>query len=110
MLNNIFYGLVTPVSWTDVNTGGFSDYSDYFNNTNANTNWALGSHNLAVDPQFVSMHQITGTGASSSTNVLTDTGETLFGNITDNVDFLILCGRARSAVRSESEMCWFRIT
>jgi hypothetical protein len=50
--------------------------------------WQPGSKGLALDPQFSNVHQYTGSGATSSTNVLTDSGAN-FANVVDNQDFLI---------------------
>lgn len=66
-VNNIFYGKVTPVTSADVQTQSFSDYNDYFNNTNGNTNYPTGPNTLAVDPQFTNVVQRTGTTATTNT-------------------------------------------
>lgn len=71
LTNNIFYGFTTAVSHADSQRVGFGDYNDYYNNTTNLTNWQTGSHSLTLDPQFTNVHEFTGTGASSSTNVLT---------------------------------------
>lgn len=74
-LNNIFYGFATGVSHADTQSQGYDDYNDYYNNTadvTSNDKWQKGVHTLAVNPTFTNVTQITGTGASSSTNVLTD--------------------------------------
>lgn len=72
LIDNILYGYTTAVTMVDTQTIGYDDYNDYFNNTTDVSNWQKGVHDLAVDPQFVSVTQITGSGASSATNVLTD--------------------------------------
>ncbi|MDD5199261.1 MAG: hypothetical protein PHC88_05605 [Terrimicrobiaceae bacterium] len=63
VMNNIFYGFVTAVSQgtTDRQASAFSDFNDYFNNTTDNTLWFKGPNDIAVDPQFASVSQITGT-------------------------------------------------
>lgn len=69
--NCIFYGLVTPVVYADLQTvtGGFSNYNNYYNNTNSNTNYPLGSNSLALDPQFSNVVQRTGTTATTNTTL-----------------------------------------
>lgn len=73
--NSIIYGFATGVSCADTNSEGFDDYNDYYNNTSdvsSVTQWQKGPHCVAVDPAFTNVTQVTGSGATSSTNVLTD--------------------------------------
>lgn len=85
--NNIFYGLTTGIS---VTTGASStnngQNNDFFNNTTDVTNWVKDISDLAVNPTFAGASQLTGTTATTSGSVLTDSGAS-FG-VTDNVDFL----------------------
>lgn len=90
--NNIFYGFVTAVN--DPDSGGtfaIADYNDYFNNTTDIANWYKGPNDIAVNPSFTNVTQLTGSGAgvSSATNVLTDTGAN-FGSVVDNQDFVYI--------------------
>lgn len=93
LYNNIFYGFVTAISAVDTLSSGFGDYNDFFNNTNdvtSNNVWQKGPNDLAVNPTFTNVTQVTGTGASSSTNVLTDTGKnfTTLGVTTDDFCYI----------------------
>ncbi len=78
--NNIFYGLVTGVNHGDVNSAGFSDFNDYFNNTNdvvAANKWQKGAGDQALDPGFVSVTQRTGSSATTTSgNHLVQSGAT----------------------------------
>ena len=79
--NCIFYGLTTPINNTDPQliSLGLSDYNDYYNNTNGNTNFPAGKNDIAVDPAFTSVAQRTGSTATTNTtggNHLVDTNAT----------------------------------
>lgn len=92
LLNNIIYGFVAGMTAADVSTMGFDDYNNYYNNTadvSDATKWQKGLHDIAVNPSFTNVTQLTGSGASSSTNVLTDAGAN-FGSVVDNQDFVYL--------------------
>lgn len=86
LVNSIVSGFTTGATHVDVQSAGYDDYNDYFNNTTDISNWQKGPSDLALDPAFVNVGQYTGTTATSSTNVLTDSGAN-FANVTDNVDF-----------------------
>ena len=80
VLNTIFYGLVTGVTHADVNTIGYDDYNCYYNNTNdvsATANWQKGSHDIAVNPSFTSVTQVTGTAGAfvAGNSKLVDTSQ-----------------------------------
>lgn len=73
--NSIIYGFVTGVSLADNNSQGTDNYNAYYNNTSdvsSANQWQKGTNTIAVDPVFANVTQVTGTGATSSTNVLTD--------------------------------------
>ena len=75
VINNIITGFVTGIEHADAQSQGYDDYNDYYNNTNdvsSNDEWQKGVNDVAVNPAFTSVTQITGTAATSSTNVLTD--------------------------------------
>jgi len=79
-INNIFYGLVSGYGGTATSYGGYSDYNCFFNNTNniaaALTGAVSGANDTtATNPAFTSISQVTGTTATSATNVLTDSGK-----------------------------------
>ena len=89
--NSIISGFATGVSVTDSQTSG-RDYSNYYygNNVDVNSNWSLGYGSATgTNPSFTDVSQYYGTGATSSTNVLTVSG-TPFSTITDNVDYVTL--------------------
>lgn len=89
-LNNIFYGFTTAVTHANVQTVSFDNYNNYFNNTADVNNWAKGANTLAVNPAFTSMSQMTGTGATSLTNVLTHAAGGFNATVTDNVTLVYL--------------------
>ena len=88
LFNNIIYGFVTGVSQATAqertNAGA---YNDFYNNTDDATNYTLDATDLTVDPQFTAATQITGTTATTSGSVLTQSGGD-FSTVTDNIDFL----------------------
>lgn len=90
VINSILYGFVTGWNAGAAETVMVSMYNDYSNNTTDLTNVVKGQGDIALAPGFTNVTQITGTGASSSTNVLTVGSGTPFGSITDNVDFVYL--------------------
>jgi hypothetical protein len=62
IFNNIFYGLTTGFTNTTTNAGSIiSMYNDYFNNTTDVTLVNKGSTDLALNPTFTSVSQVTGT-------------------------------------------------
>lgn len=87
-VNNIIYGCTTGIN---VNTGSadsnFSLNNDFFNNGTDVTNWTKGATDVAVNPGFLGASQITGTTASGSGSVLTDTNAN-FSAVTDGVDYV----------------------
>lgn len=91
ILNNIIYGFVTGVAQgTTTQKTNYLDYNDFYNNTTDVADVAKGETDVAVDPAFTDVTQITGTAATSSTNVLTVGSGTPFGSVVDNVDFVYL--------------------
>ena len=89
IFNNIIYGFVTGVSHADVQSVGFDNYNDYNNNNTDVTNWTKGANDVTTAPGFTSVAQLTGTTATTSGSVLTQSGGD-FSTVTDNVDFLYL--------------------
>jgi hypothetical protein len=90
--NNIVYGFATGVSHPDVNTVNYDDYNNYFNNTNdVNdvTKWQKGANDLALDPTFTSVAQLSGATATTSGSVLTQSGGD-FSTVVDGRDYLYL--------------------
>lgn len=90
--NNIIYGFVTGVAHADTQTVGYDDYNDYFNNTNdvsAAGQWQKGANDAAINPAFTSVAQLTGTTATTSGSVLTQSGGD-FSTVVDGRDYLYL--------------------
>jgi len=89
--DNIIYGFATGVGQSTAqyltNSGG---YNDFFNNTSDVSNYTKSSTDLALNPNFTSAGQITGTTATSSASVLTDSSANFntSGFITDNISVL----------------------
>lgn len=89
-INNIFYGLATGVTTnTTGNTGSYLDFNNFFNNTSDVSNIVKGSNNIALNPQFAGLAQLTGSTATTSALVLTQTGAN-FASVTDNVDYCVI--------------------
>lgn len=92
--NNIFYGFVTAVNMADTQTEGFSDYNTYFNNTSdvsAIGQWQKGIHDLAVNPAFTNVTQVTGATATTSGSVLTQAGASFVtAGITAGQDYVYI--------------------
>lgn len=91
LMNNIITGYATGTSMVETVTpnDGFDDFNDYYNNTLDKYMWIKGSNDIAVNPTFGNVSVISGTNASSSTNVLTD-GTNNFSTITDDIDYVTL--------------------
>jgi len=87
IFNNIIYGFVTGISKTTQQDSNIVDYNDFFNNTTDVSNIEKGRNDIALDPQFVSLTQVSGTTATTSGSVLTQSGGD-FSTIEDNVDYL----------------------
>lgn len=92
VMNNIFYGFVTGISSPTTTWQNYPDYNDYYNNTNdvsSPAEWPKGVHDVAVDPQFANVAQLTGTTATTSGFVLTQSGAD-FSSVVDGQDYLYL--------------------
>lgn len=86
--NNIMYGCTTGLSVsTSYSKNNLSFANDFYNNTADVSVWIKSSTDLALDPQFTDVTEITGTTATTSGSVLTDGGAD-FSTVEDNVDFL----------------------
>lgn len=71
IFNNIIYGFVTGVAHADVQTIGYDDYNDYYNNTTDVTNWQKGANCIATAPAFTAVAQVlkSGTVTSGASNL-----------------------------------------
>lgn len=87
--NNIFYGWNQGITQATAQQGANIGFcNDFFNNTTNAINYTLAQSDLSLNPQFASTGQLTGTTATSATNVLTDSGANFNGNVADSVDYL----------------------
>ena len=88
LINNIIYGFTTGVSVTTSEANSnMGILNDYFNNTTNATNYTLETGALTSDPTFTGATQITGTTATTSGSVLTQSGGD-FSTVTDGIDYL----------------------
>lgn len=90
--NSIIYGCTTGITHADTQTIGFGNYNAMFNNTNnvsAAGQWQTGANSVAVDPQFAGVAQLTGSTATTSGSVLTQSGGD-FSTVVDGRDYLYL--------------------
>ncbi len=95
VLNNIFYGFSTVMSIADVQAVWTGDYNNFFNNTNdINTvnHWQKGINDIAVNPTFQSVAQVTGTTATTTAgNHLVDSGASfIIAGVTAGRDYLLV--------------------
>lgn len=92
MMNSIIYGFATGISHADTQTVGFSAYNDFFNNDTDVTNWQKGSNDIAVNPTFTNVTQVTGTAgafvAGGSKLVDTSKNFTTLGVAAGNVVYI----------------------
>lgn len=87
-INNIIYGWTNGISQTTSQLkSNMGFYNDFYNNTTDISNYSKSYSDLALDPQFVGATQITGTTATTSGSVLTQSGGD-FSTVTDNIDYL----------------------
>ncbi len=91
--NNIIYGFTTGVSQVDAPAQlGYGNFNDYYNNTADVANSFKGTSDLALNPTFTSLTELTCLGTcSSATNVLTDSGQN-FSSVVDDRDFVNILG------------------
>lgn len=85
--NNIFYGLTTGVAVDTGHGANIPSRNNFYNNTTDTTNWYKNRNDLALDPQFVSASQITGSTATTSGSVLTQSGGN-FSSVVDGKSFV----------------------
>lgn len=90
VINNILAGLTSGVVHaTTTQTVGYSDYNCYYNNTTDISGWEKGRNDSAANPTFTSVAQLTGTTATTSGSVLTQSGGD-FSTVVAGRDFLYL--------------------
>ncbi|MDI6732310.1 MAG: right-handed parallel beta-helix repeat-containing protein [Planctomycetota bacterium] len=89
-VNNIIYGFATGASHgTAGQTVTYDDYNDYFNNDTDVSNVTKGDNDLALNPTFTSVAQVTGTTATYAGSTLTDAGAN-FNNVVNSQDFIYI--------------------
>lgn len=87
--NCLIYGTTLGLSQgTTQQAANVGSFNNFFNNTTDVTNWTKDITDMAINPGFASVGQLTGTTATTSGSVLTDSGASFNGNITDGVDYL----------------------
>lgn len=87
--NNIIYGFVSGVSLADAQNFSLSVNNNFYNNTTDRTNWNTSSTDKALDPQFTNVGYLSGSTATTSGSVLTQSGAD-FSSVTDGVDFVYI--------------------
>jgi hypothetical protein len=93
LFNSIIYGCATGVSNADTTSENLDDFNNYYNNTadvSAATQWQKGANDVAVNPQFSGVAQITGSTATTAAgNHLVQTGATFItSGVVAGRDFL----------------------
>lgn len=86
---NIVSGFSTGIAHADAQSIAFSDFNNLYNNTTASSNWQSGANSRALDPQFTSVAELSGSTATTSGSVLTQSGGD-FSTVVDGRDFLYL--------------------
>lgn len=89
IMNNIFYGLATAINASGQRLLSACDNNTFYNNTTDVTNVSKGQRDIALDPGFTNVGEYTGTTATTSGSVLTDSGAN-FANVVAGQDFLYL--------------------
>jgi hypothetical protein len=92
IFNNIFYGLSTGISVADASgllqgTSMWSNWNDFFSNTTDVSNITKGAQDVALDPKFANVSQLTGTAGVVSGSTLTVASAT---GIVANQDFVYI--------------------
>lgn len=91
VINNIITGWATGITHADTQSVGLDLNNAYYNNTANTSNWTINSTSTtATNPSFTAHTLISGTGGTSSTNVLTAGSGTPFTSVVDGVDFVLV--------------------
>lgn len=93
-MNNTISGFVTGIATTDTPSSDcYADFNNFFNcTTNKSAGLSLygtGFNDTTLDPQFASVGQLTGTTATTSGSVLTDSSQN-FSSVVDGQDFILV--------------------
>lgn len=95
LYNNLIYGFVTGISFSSAYSANQGNYNDYFNNTtdvNSATNFQKGANDVAVNPSFTNVVQLTGTTATttSGNHLVDSTANFVAAGVTPGQDFLYI--------------------
>lgn len=102
MVGNIFAGLTTAVSVADTTgddagTNFLSDYNNFYNCGTDVTNINKGTSDIALNPAFTSVTQLTGTTATISSTTLTQSGAD-FSSVVDGRDYIYVASGTGATV------------
>lgn len=90
MTNNIFYGLATAISMGVSTPQNSGDYNVFYNNTANTNNYNISqTDSTTLNPTFTSATEITGTTATTSGSVLTQSGGN-FSSVVDGESYLFI--------------------
>jgi len=64
VMNNIFYGFATGITVSGANDGYTAAYNTFYNNGTDRTTWPVGDSDIALNPGFVGVGQVTGTAGA----------------------------------------------
>lgn len=88
VVDSIFYGLANGITIGTVQQDSvYENYNSFNNVTTARTLIATGANSVTTNPSFTGAAQITGSTATTSGSVLTQSGGD-FSTVTDSVDFV----------------------
>lgn len=89
LVNNLFYGLTTGASSTEVTTIAYASNNNYFNNTSNYRNMATGTLDTFINPSFAGYTVLSGTTGSTTSTTFQDLGVD-FSSVTPGIDALVL--------------------
>lgn len=88
IVNTTITGCATGINKGTTQQNSIQDfYCNYFDNTADTNNFTKSDTDIAVNPQFVDVTELTGSTATTSGSVLTDSSAD-FSNVEDNIDFV----------------------
>lgn len=85
--NNHIGGFVRGINLNGTQQSSVGWYNNFYNNTTDVVSWAKDKTDLAVNPGFTDVSEISGTTGQATTNVLTQSGGD-FSTVEDGVDYL----------------------
>ncbi len=87
--NNLYVAFDEAIDFASVQNAVITNYNNFYLNTTDVTNFYKGPNDLAVDPQFANVGFLSGSTATTSGSVLTQSGGD-FSTVTDGVDFVYI--------------------